>query len=133
LELRNGKLLIVNDKLIEYLIIKPLDEVLVQVIYFSFLTHLQSSEKLKKLIGCVSLAYAFCANTGLYEHRKVQKIKIKKHGRKSESFSRKGLNIIRDLLKQTELLDQLIKKFVRIICINARRIIAKNDFLRKKY
>jgi len=96
------------------------------------LTHLQSSEKLKKLIACVSLAYAFCANTGLYEHRKVQKIKIKKHGRKSESFSRKGLNIIRDLLKQTELLDQLIKKFVRIICINARRIIAKNDFLCKK-
>ena len=33
----NGKLLIVNDKLIEYLIIKPLDEALVQVIYFSFL------------------------------------------------------------------------------------------------
>ena len=37
--IRNGKLLIVNDKLIEYLIIKPLDEALVQVIYFSFLRY----------------------------------------------------------------------------------------------
>jgi len=35
----NGKLLIVNDKLIEYLIIKPLDEALVQVIYFYFLSN----------------------------------------------------------------------------------------------
>ncbi|WP_280956531.1 transposase [Bernardetia litoralis] len=96
------------------------------------LTHLRSSEKLKKLIACVSLAYAFCANTGLYEHRKVQKIKNKKHGRKSKSFSRKGIDIIRSLLKQTELLDQLVEKFVRIICINARKIIAKSDFLHEK-
>ncbi|WP_375563455.1 transposase (plasmid) [Bernardetia sp. OM2101] len=96
------------------------------------ITHLQNSEKLKKLIACVSLAYAFCANTGLYEHRKVQKIKNKNHGRKSTSFARKGLNTIRDLLKQTELLDTLIRKFVRIICINARKLVAKSDFLREK-
>ncbi|WP_245532599.1 transposase [Bernardetia litoralis] len=96
------------------------------------ITHLQNSEKLKKLIACVSLAYAFCSNTGLYEHRKVQKIKNKNHGRKSTSFARKGIDIIRDLLKQTELLDQLVEKFVKIICINARKIIAKSDFLHEK-
>ncbi|AFM02838.1 transposase family protein [Bernardetia litoralis DSM 6794] len=96
------------------------------------ITHLQNSEKLKKLIACVSLAYAFCSNTGLYEHRKIQKIKNKNHGRKSTSFARKGIDIIRDLLKQTELLDQLVEKFVRIICINARKIIAKSDFLHEK-
>lgn len=95
-------------------------------------THLQSSEKLKKLIACVSLAYVFCANTGLYNHRKVQKIKNKRHGRKSTSFARKGINTIRDLLKQPKLLDQLIQKFVRIICINTERLIAKQDFLIKK-
>jgi len=33
----------VNDKLIEYLIIKPLDEALVQVIYFSFLIIIEFS------------------------------------------------------------------------------------------
>ncbi|AFM03208.1 transposase family protein [Bernardetia litoralis DSM 6794] len=90
------------------------------------ITHLQNSEKLKKLITCVSLAYAFCSNTGLYEHRKIQN---KNHGRKSKSFSRKGRDIIRDLLKQTELLAQLVEKFVRIICINANHLKIKPNIL----
>jgi len=96
------------------------------------LTHLRSSEKLKKLIACVSLAYAFCANTGLYEHRKVQKIKNKKHGRKSKSFSRKGIDIIRSLLKTPDLLDKLIQRFVKIICINANHLKIKPNVLIQK-
>jgi len=42
----------VNDKLIEYLIIKPLDEALVQVIYFSFPSRQVISYFLLATPGC---------------------------------------------------------------------------------
>lgn len=58
-------------------------------------THVQQREKLKKLVGLVSLAYAFCVSVGTRLHEKVQPIKAKKHGYKRASFSRHGLNAIR--------------------------------------
>ena len=62
-------------------------------------THLRSLEKLSKLVGLVSLAYAFCVNVGLYYHEKVQPIKTKNHGYKANSFARYGLNQLRALLR----------------------------------
>ncbi|TAE21848.1 MAG: IS4 family transposase [Cytophagales bacterium] len=62
-------------------------------------THLLSLSKLSKLVGLVSLGYAFCGSMGLYLHRKVQPIKIKKHGYKSASFARHGLNNLRAVLR----------------------------------
>lgn len=62
-------------------------------------THLQCRDKLKKLVALVSLAYAFCLSVGSYHHRKVQPISPKKHGRKSTSFSRRGLNVIREITR----------------------------------
>ena len=59
-------------------------------------THLQSYEKLKKLVGLVSLAYAFCVSVGTQLHEKVQGIRRKNHGYKRASFSRHGLNAIRE-------------------------------------
>ena len=59
-------------------------------------THLKSSEKIKKLIVFVSIAVGICINIGKHYHKKVQKIKIKKHGYKSNSFFRKGLDILRE-------------------------------------
>lgn len=61
------------------------------------LTHLKCFNKLKKLVALVSIAYGFCASLGLYFHRKVQPIKTKKHGYKANSFSRHGLNQIRQM------------------------------------
>jgi len=58
-------------------------------------THVQQREKLKKLVGLVSLAYAFCVSVGAQLHEKVQPIKKKKHGYKRVSFSRHGLHAIR--------------------------------------
>lgn len=62
-------------------------------------THLQSLPKLSKLVGLVSIAYAFCVSVGLYYHQKVQPIKTKKHGYKANSFARYGLNQLRALLR----------------------------------
>lgn len=95
-------------------------------------THLQSSEKLKKLIACVSLTYTFCVNVGLYHHRKVQKIPSKNHGRRAKSFSRKGIDIIRNLCKKPKLLDCLIRKFVKTLVLNAKKILDKNGVLTEK-
>ena len=59
-------------------------------------THLQDREKLKKLVGLVSVAYAFCVSVGTQLHEKVQCIGQKNHGYKRTSFSRHGLNAIRE-------------------------------------
>ena len=58
-------------------------------------THLQCRTKLKKLVGLVSLAYAFCVSVGTQLHEKVQPIGTKNHGYKRTSFSRHGLNALR--------------------------------------
>jgi transposase len=66
-------------------------------------THLKCLKKVKKLIALVAIAYAICGSTGIYFHKKVQKIKKKKHGYKSNSFVRKGLNIIREQFRHAVL------------------------------
>lgn len=64
-------------------------------------THLTRLEKLKKLIGFCSLAYGICLSMGLHLHRKVKSIKKKGHGYKKNSFSRHGLNFIREFCRPT--------------------------------
>lgn len=63
-------------------------------------THLKSLTKLKKLVALVSIAYSFCTGLGLYFHEKVQNLKTKKHGYKSVSLSRHGLNLIREMSRE---------------------------------
>lgn len=62
-------------------------------------THLKCSKKLSKLLVFVSLAVAISINVGLFYHKKVQKIKRKKHGYLANSFCRKGLDLIRRGIK----------------------------------
>ncbi|QHT67114.1 IS4 family transposase [Rhodocytophaga rosea] len=57
-------------------------------------THLKLTDKLKKLIGLVSIAYGFCLTYGLYCHQKIKAIPKKKHGYKANSFFRYGLDCI---------------------------------------
>lgn len=86
-------------------------------------THLNQLPKLKKLIGLVSLAYAFAVSMGVHHHKKVKPIKCKKHGYFECSFARKGINIIRegfrkDWVEDFQLFTQFIHKFLRWININ---------------
>lgn len=62
-------------------------------------SHLQCRVKLQKLVGLVSLTYALCVSLGNYHHRKVQPIFVKNHGRKSTSFSRRGLDLLREMTR----------------------------------
>jgi hypothetical protein len=53
-------------------------------------------------LAFVSLGVALCVNLGIFLHKKVKKIKVKKHDYKSNSFFRHGLNTIRKIIKEKE-------------------------------
>lgn len=53
-------------------------------------SHLKALEKLRKLIGLVSIAYGFCLVAGRHLDCKVRRIARKKHGYKGNSFFRRG-------------------------------------------
>lgn len=55
-------------------------------------THLQILERLKKLFAVVAVAFVFCLQLGLNHHQKVKNINIGKHGYKTNSFFRTGLD-----------------------------------------
>lgn len=82
-------------------------------------THMNILERISKLIAMVSIAYAFCVSLGIYKDRKIQKIKIKNHGYKTNSFFRVGKNLIADLFraksKMSGFLFNLFKIFTRLI------------------
>jgi Transposase DDE domain len=83
-------------------------------------THLKCLIKLKKLIALVGIAYAICISTGIYNHKKVQKIPVKKHGYKKNSYFRNGLNCIREGLKKDwnkdiEIFKAFFCRFYRLI------------------
>ena len=80
-------------------------------------TQMKCVKKLKKLVGIVALASAFCQSTGVYLDEKVQNIPIKNHGYKRNSFARHGLNYLQWLLKQSAAtFDQTVEKFIRFLC-----------------
>ena len=90
-------------------------------------THLSKLEKLKKLVALVSIAYAFAANMGLHHHKRIEPIPIKNHGYKANSFSRKGINLIRegirkDWKRDLDLFYDLVIKFLRWLQLNPNNI-----------
>lgn len=90
-------------------------------------THLKKLEKLKKLVALVSIAYSFAANMGLHHHKKVKPILIKNHGYKANSFSRKGIDLIRegirkDWKRNTEKFYDFVIKFLRWMQLNPNNL-----------
>jgi hypothetical protein len=90
-------------------------------------THLKKFEKLKKLVAMVCIAYAFAANMGLHHHKKVKPIPLKNHGYKANSFSRKGINVIREGIRtqwnrNTELFYDFVLKFLRWMQLNPNNL-----------
>ena len=63
-------------------------------------THLKDLEKLKKLVALVCIAYAMVANIGLSACLKGDGIPVKNHGYKANSFSRKGIDLVREGLRR---------------------------------
>ena len=87
-------------------------------------SHLKHLDRLRKLVGLVSLAYAFCVSLGIHQHEKVQKIKVKKHGYKEKSFCRVGIELIQDLTKQTvQVFENVFEKFFRYLRLQKAKFI----------
>jgi hypothetical protein len=88
-------------------------------------THLKINDRIKKLVGVVSLAFAFCISLGVFIDEKEKKIPLKNHKRKTKSFFRCGLDFIRDCLKANykyrKECERIFKDFIQFIFIN-------NDF-----
>lgn len=89
-------------------------------------THMKILSRLSKLIAMVSIAYAFCVSLGVYKNKKIEKIKIKNHGYKINSFFRVGKNIIDDLFRVKSKIDELLTP---LFAIFARFIIKKLKLL----
>jgi hypothetical protein len=85
-------------------------------------THIKAPERLKKLVALVSIAFVICNSLGIYQHEKVQKIKIKNHGYKEKSFCRAGIDWIKDLCKQSvEAYEEFIRKFLQYLIVQKRK------------
>jgi hypothetical protein len=60
-------------------------------------THMVQPDRIHKLIALLSMAFCWAHKVGEWRHEE-KPIKIKKHGRKSQSLFRYGLDYLRDLL-----------------------------------
>ena len=60
-------------------------------------THLRSSERLERLVGVLAVALLWCVKVGLWRHEQ-RPIPVKKHGRRSVSLFRYGLDYLRQSL-----------------------------------
>lgn len=58
-------------------------------------THLKRLDRLEKLMALASLAFVFCWQVGYYHHQNRSPIPLKSTGYKSNSFFRKGLDLLR--------------------------------------
>lgn len=90
-------------------------------------THLKDLGKLKKLVGLVCIAFTIVANIGLHQHLRCKEIPLKNHGYKENSFSRKGINIVREGLRRVwkqnfQLFLDLVLRFWRWMQINPNNL-----------
>lgn len=57
-------------------------------------THLSDLERISKMLNLLCIAFIWAYLTGIYCHRNIKPIKIKKHGRKAFSYLKYGLVFI---------------------------------------
>jgi hypothetical protein len=57
-------------------------------------THLEELERISKLLCLLCITFIWAYLTGIYKHKNIRPIKIKKHGRKEYSYFKYGLTFI---------------------------------------
>jgi hypothetical protein len=61
-------------------------------------THLKDIGRIEKLTLIVMIAFVWCYKIGIFIHENIQKIEIKKHGRKAKSIFKHGLSFVANVL-----------------------------------
>lgn len=76
-------------------------------------THLQNHDRIKNLLLLVMIAFVWCYKVGIYLHKYIAPIKIKKHGRKAKSIFKYGLSYVASILLNAHSNDEIaIFKFL---------------------
>ncbi len=76
-------------------------------------THLQDTDRIRKLLLLVMIAFVWCYKVGIHLHNNIKPIIIKKHGRKAKSIFKYGLSYIASILLNSESNDHIgIFKFL---------------------
>ena len=95
-------------------------------------THLIDTERIKKLVAVLAIAFCWCHITG--EWARAQKpIKIKKHGRKAISIFRCGLDVLREIVLNISEKMNDFKKMVNLLVkwinssANCSKLMKQND------
>ena len=93
-------------------------------------THMTITERIDKLVALLAITFCWCHLTGEWRHEHTP-IKIKKHGRKSVSLFRYGLDCLRDVLLNLSENTQAFKRIIRVLldCFN---IYSHNNMLKDK-
>jgi hypothetical protein len=60
-------------------------------------THITQLDRIEKLIALLTVAFCWAHKIGEWRHEE-KNIKVKKHGRKAQSYFRYGLDYVRDIL-----------------------------------
>jgi len=93
-------------------------------------THLRCHQKLRKLVALVSLAYAFCLSVGTVAHRQLRPIARKNHGYRATSFSRHGLNLLRQLTRPLTSPQDPLLRLVETLLKWITRQLARNQLVK---
>ena len=85
-------------------------------------THLIDTERIKKLVAILAIAFCWCHITGEWAQNQ-KPIRIKKHGRKAISIFRYGLDILREIVlnisEKFNDFKKMVKLFVKCIFSSA--------------
>lgn len=83
-------------------------------------THITDVKRIKKMIVLLSIAFCWAYKTGEWINNK-KPIKIKKHGRLSQSIFRYGLNIIQELIFKIGNTNKLFKNYLLFLLPKKRK------------
>ena len=69
--------------------------------------HLQDTDRIRKLLLLVMIAFVWCYKVGIHLHNNIKPIIIKKHGRKAKSIFKYGLSYVASILLNSESNDDI--------------------------
>lgn len=70
-------------------------------------THLQDTDRIRKLLLLVMIAFVWCYKVGIYLHENIKTIAVKKHGRKAKSIFKYGLSYVANILLNSQSKDDI--------------------------
>lgn len=84
-------------------------------------THITDLRRIKKIIVLLAIAFCWAHKTGEWCNKEIKPIKIRKHGRKTYSTFRYGLNYIRESFYQITTNKELFWGCLSLLCLKSEK------------